>query len=408
MGTLANRVAFGLGRELWLVQIGIFVNAFGWGAVLPFEVIYLHDGRGFSLRAAGLVIGTLTGVAVVAAPCAGPLIDRCGARAAAAGAGLALAAGYTGLAFAHGEAVAFAAAAVGGAGNGALLPAQSTLLAGLAPPGVRHRAGAVSRVCTNVGFGVGGAVGGVVAGFGLRGFIALFVLNAATYLAYIGVLLAVVRTPSRPAAIAGGYRRILGDKPFLQLAATNTVIIAVGWGVLPWVIPPYAKSALGISPQLIGLLLLANAATVVVAQVPVAKAAEGRRRVAMMATGAALIAGACLLVFLAERVGYGAILAASIAIGVGECFHTAALMPRVAHHAPEAIRGRYMASMGFSWWIGLALAPTLGTQLLSRSATLTFVGCAGAAGAAALSLLTLDSRLPGAARLTPTPEAQRA
>jgi MFS family permease len=174
------------------------------------------------------------------------------------------------------------------------------------------------------------------------------------------------------------------------------------------VIPPYAKSALGISPQLIGLLLLANAATVVVAQVPVAKAAEGRRRVAMMATGAALIAGACLLVFLAERVGYGAILAASIAIGVGECFHTAALMPLVADLAPEAIRGRYMASMGFSWWIGLALAPTLGTQLLSRSATLTFVGCAGAAGAAALSLLTLDSRLPGAARLTPTPEAQRA
>ena len=55
------RSRFGLSRELWLVQAGIFLNMLGYGAVLPFEVIYLHDGRGFSLGVAGLVVGTLTG-----------------------------------------------------------------------------------------------------------------------------------------------------------------------------------------------------------------------------------------------------------------------------------------------------------------------------------------------------------
>src|SRR5215831_16126934 len=114
---IGRQFGLGLSREVWLVQIGIFLNALGWGAVLPFEVIYLHDGRGFSLGAAGMVVGTLTGVAVLAAPCAGPLIDRVGARAVAAGSGVALAAGYTGLALAHSEPVAFAAAAIGGAGN---------------------------------------------------------------------------------------------------------------------------------------------------------------------------------------------------------------------------------------------------------------------------------------------------
>src|SRR5215510_4702197 len=104
---MARRLSFGLSRELWLVQIGIFLNTFGWGAVLPFEVIYLHDGRGFSLNVAGLVVGTLTGAAVIAAPLTGPLIDRFGARAAASGAGLALAAGYAGLAFANSPAFAF-------------------------------------------------------------------------------------------------------------------------------------------------------------------------------------------------------------------------------------------------------------------------------------------------------------
>src|SRR4051812_29528503 len=106
MTTMARRLGFGLSRELWLVQIGVFVNNLGWGAVLPFEVIYLHDGRRFSLSVAGLVVGTVTGVAVVTAPLAGPLIDRFGARAIVAGAGIALAAGYAGLAFAHSPAQA--------------------------------------------------------------------------------------------------------------------------------------------------------------------------------------------------------------------------------------------------------------------------------------------------------------
>src|SRR3954452_10309016 len=107
----AGRFSGQLGTELWVVQIGIFLNYLGWGAVLPFEVIYLHEGRGFGLGEAGLVVGTVTGLAVVAAPLAGPLIDRLAARAAAAGPGLALAAGYAGLAFSQTPAAAFAAAA---------------------------------------------------------------------------------------------------------------------------------------------------------------------------------------------------------------------------------------------------------------------------------------------------------
>jgi MFS family permease len=406
MARVARRPQLGLSRELWLVQVGIFVNALGWGAVLPFEVIYLHDGRGLSLGAAGLVVGALTGFAVVAAPLAGPLIDRFGPRSVAAGAALALAAGYTGLAFARSEGAAFAAAVMGGAGNGALLPAQSTLIAALAARDVRHLAGAVSRVCTNAGFGLGGVLGGLVAGFGLEGFVGLLLFNAVTYVVYVAVLNRVVREAPHPAPVAGGYRQVLRDRPFVHLAGTNVVIIAVGWGVLPWIVPPYAKSALGIGPEPIGLLLLANAATVVLAQVPVARAAEGARRVVLMAAGAVAIASACVLFLAAGGLGrgaYPALAVASVVVGVGECLHTVALAPLVADLAPEPLRGRYMATIGLSWWMGLALAPTLGTQLLSRSAALTFGGAAAAALAAGVSMLALEQRLPDAVRLTPRP-----
>src|SRR5215468_4416178 len=108
--TWRERLGFGLSRQLWLVELGIFLNMVGYGAVLPFEVIYLHNGRGFSLSVAGLVVGVITGVAVITMPLSGPLIDRFGARATTTIGGSALAAGYAGLAFVHSPAQAFVAA----------------------------------------------------------------------------------------------------------------------------------------------------------------------------------------------------------------------------------------------------------------------------------------------------------
>jgi MFS family permease len=403
-----RRLDFGLSRELWLVQIGILLNSFGYGAVLPFEVIYLHNGRGFSLGVAGIVVGLITGMAVVAAPITGRLIDRFGARVTAVGGGIALAAGYGGLAFAATPAVAFAAAALAGAGNGALNPSQSALLAALAPSELRHRATAVSRVAGNAGMGLGAALGGLVAAYGLTGFIALFLFNALTYLVYVGVLIVLVREGVRPEPAAGGYRLVVRDRAFMRLALTNVAMIAVGWGVFTWLVPPYAANQIGVGARLIGLLLLANAATVVVAQVPIAKFAEGRRRVVMMAAAATIFAGACLLVLWADFVAaaaYPALVVACIAVGLGECFHTSALMPLVADLAPPGLRGRYMASMGLSWWVGLALGPTLGLQLLSVSPTTAFVAAAALAIAAGTSALTMDRMIPEASRLTPRPAA---
>jgi MFS family permease len=404
--SMLNRLGFGLSCELWLVVLGMFLNYLGYGAVLPFEVIYLHNGRGFPLGVAGLVVGLVTGVAVLISPLAGPLIDRFGARATATGAGFALAAGYAGLAFAHSPIQAFAAAAFAGIGNGALNPSQSTLLAVLAPADIRHRVTAVSRVASNAGIGLGSALGGLVAGFGLNGFILLFLANAVTYLIYVFVLVAVVRNEVRPEPIAGGYRIVLRDRAFMHLALTNVAIIGVGWGVFTWLMPPYAEEQIGLSTRLIGLLLLANALTVVIAQVPVARFAEGRRRVVMMALAASIFVFACLLVVAADLqtdIAYPTLIAASIAVAVGECFHTTALMPLVADLAPTSLRGRYMAAIGLSWWIGLALAPTLGTQVLSVSPRAAFLASGVVAALAALSALRLERRLPDGARLTPRP-----
>jgi len=402
-----RKLGFGLPVQLWTVEAGIFLNYLGWGAVLPFEVIYLHDTRGLSLAAAGLVVGIVTGLAVVAAPVAGQAIDRFGARATAAVSGVALAAGYAGLAFVQTPEKAFAAAALAGIGNGGLLPSQSTLLASLVSSNLRHRSTAVSRVAANLGAGLGGALGGFVAAYGVNGFVVLFLANAITYLLYVAILLVVVREAPRSDPMPRGYRAIVRDRAFMRLALTNVAMIAVGWGIFTWIVPAFAQQEIGASPRLIGFLLFANALTVVLAQIPSAKLAEGRRRAVAIAAGGVLFAGACLLVVGADFVplglAYGALLGAVVVVGVGECLHTTALMPLVADLAPEALRGRYMATIGLSWWLGLALAPTLGAQLLSASPPAALLASAGVALAAAVSALSLERELPAAIRLTPRP-----
>jgi MFS family permease len=399
----------GLPRELRVVQVGIFLNALGWGAVLPFEVIYLHSGRGFSLGVAGAIIGVVTGLAVVASPAAGPVIDRAGARATAVGGGVALAVGYAGLAAAHRPWQAFVAAVAAGVGNGALQPSQSALLAALAPAQLRHRVVAVSRVATNVGFGVGGGLGGLVAAHGLGGLVALFLGNAATYLLYVIVLATAVAAEPTVEPTPGGYRRVLRDGAFVWLAGINVAVITVGWGFFSWVVPQYSHADLGVSPALIGLLLLANAFAVAVAQIPVSRALEGRRRTTAIAISGVVFAASFVLITAAGlmRAGpaYATLLIAAIAIGIGECFHTTAVMPLVADMAPPALRGRYMATMGLSWWIGLALAPTIGTRLLAASPAAALLPAAGLAVAAGVSALALGRHLPTAISRTPRPSA---
>jgi MFS family permease len=406
------RLDYGLPRALWVVQLGFFLNYFGWGGVMPFEVIYLHDGRGFSLGIAGLVVGVVTGLAVVGAPISGPLIDRVGSRRIAAVSLLALGAGFAGLAFADTPLEAFVAAAAAGLGNGGLQPSQSALVASLVGPELRHRATAVSRVASNLGVGLGGVLGGVIAAHGLNGFVVLFLINAVTYVLYALILVVGVREDARPEPMPGGYRVVFRDRPFVRLAIINVGVIAVGWGVFSWIVPAYAGGEIGVSTGLIGFMVLANAVTVVLAQIPAARLAEGRRRVVTMALGAVTFVVASLIVVGAGlvdiRLAAAALLVSAVVVGLGECLHTTVLMPLVADLAPAALRGRYMAVIGLSWWLGLALAPTLAAQVLSVSPPAAMLASAAVAAAAAVAALALERELPVAIRLTPNPRRAEA
>ena len=400
----------GLPRPVQTLQLGGLCNAFGNGVVLPFTLIYLHNVRGISLTAAGLVLATNAVVALVSGPFSGPLVDRLGGRRVLALALLLLAAGFASYAFVHHPWQAFAAATVTGVGNGFFWPAQSTLLAGLTPRDRRHVAFAMQRVVMNLGVGLGALVGGLIASAEHPWtFTVLFGIDAASFLAYLFVLYAFVPEcdlgPSRDGEAAGTYRDVLRNRPFMLVISLNSLFILAGFAGFE-LLPVYAKNEAGVSETAIGLVFLVNTLVIVATQLPISRASEGRRRMKLLGLLGLTWAASWLLVPIAgiwlSGVTAAVLIAAAMGLfAIGECLHGAVQAPLVTDLAEPRLYGRYMALSALSWSVGFALGPAVGAPVLDAWPTAVWIGAAMLCLTGAGCALALEPRLPERARRTP-------
>src|ERR1700761_1544519 len=89
----------GLSRPVLILQAGNALNYFGYGLVLPFEIIYLHQIRGFPTSTAGLVLAAAMGGFAGVTPLTGALLDRYSAKALVVAGSFATSLGSAGFAF---------------------------------------------------------------------------------------------------------------------------------------------------------------------------------------------------------------------------------------------------------------------------------------------------------------------
>src|ERR1700758_1400781 len=192
----------GLSRPVLILQAGNALNYFGYGLVLPFEIIYLHQVRGFSTSTSGFVLAATMSASAIATPPTGALLDRYSAKPLVITGSLASALGYAGFAFVDRPWQGFACSIVSGAGLGVAGTANRTLVVRLIRPDQRAAAFALNRVAGNFGIGSGATVSGfiVAAADRLSTFQLLYVFDALTYAAFALIVLAAV--PSVRAAIA--------------------------------------------------------------------------------------------------------------------------------------------------------------------------------------------------------------
>jgi MFS family permease len=403
-----------LPREVWLLQLGGLANSFGNGVVLPFLVIYLHDVRGFGLGISGLVISVSAAAQLTAGLVAGPLVDRFGARPVL-GTGLVMQSiGFAFFPLVQHPWQAFLLIAIEGAGSAGFWPSQSTLIARLTPSARRHAAFAQQRVTMNLGIGLGGLTGGLIANVAEpSSFTLLFLVDAATFLAYVGVLFLIhdpgvaeeERSPER-----SSYRAVVRDRLFGGLWVLNFLFVAAGYSLFN-LVPPFARDQAHVSEREIGVFFFVNTAVIVIAQLPISRAIEGRRRMRALALMPALWIVAWLTLdagaYWLDATAAFVVMTVALAIfGIGECFHGPAHQALVAEIAPGHLRGRYFAVHSLSWGLAGTVGPAVGGFLLATKPFALWPAAAAVCFVAMIGTLLLERRVPDRFRRIPRAEVE--
>src|SRR4030088_1330964 len=329
----------GLSRPVLILQAGNALNYFGYGLILPFEIIYLHQIRGFSTSTAGLVPAATMGTAAIATPPTGALLDRYSAKAIVVAGSLASAVGYAGFAYVDHPWQAFVCSTICGAGIGAAGTATRTLTIRLVKREQRAAAFALNRVAGNFGIGAGATVAGfiVAAAQQLSSFQILYFFDAFTFAGFALIVLAAVPSPRAELTTATdangtGFRAVARDRVFLTVIAANIVLVVVGHTFFSNILAPFAQARTPMGPAEIGIIILINTAFIVIAQIPAVRLVARMRRTHAFAATSALFAVALLAVLPATLV-HSALAATSIlagvaiVLGLGEIAHILALWP---------------------------------------------------------------------------------
>jgi MFS family permease len=396
----------GLSGPVIVLQAGTAVNYFGTGLVLPFEIIYLHQARGFRTATAGLVLAAIMGTAAVVTPLSGALLDRFRAKPILITGNLASALGYAGFAFVDRPWQAFVCSAVGGAGFGVANTANQVLSLTLVSAEQRASSIALRRVAGNFGLGSGATVAGFIVASAnhLRAFQALYLFDSLTFAVFALVVLVGIPNPrlvnTASASDKGtGFRAVAHDRLFLVLIAANIVLVMTGGALFSNILAPFAKAHTPVGPGEIGIVFLINTFFIVVAQIPATRVVKRMRRTHALAATSTLFAIGLLAVLLAtltsSTLTATAILAGvAIVIAIGECAQFIVLGPIVADLAPPHLLGRYMSLYGLTFTAGVALGPAVGGALLATSPDAIWWGGALTAALIGAGLLRLGDRIP--------------
>lgn len=369
----------------------------------PFMVIYLSSVRGMPVASAGMVMSVAGVAGVLATPISGLLSDRFGPQKIVA-VSLAMTAGAA-LGFARVSVLgpALLWAAVAGAGLAAMWNAFAALLVGIVPVHARTDVFGVAYALQNLGTGLGAAAAGALLDIRVpatfeRTFVASFVIfgTLAALILAAGKLYedrpgggsggeradqstgesgghstgqsggesggepAGPRGPSRIAT--GGVRVALTDRTLRVFVLLN-LSFAVTLVALQTLTPLWVVGPLSLPASLVGAIVSANTATIVVAQSFTLRLIRGRSRMMAISLASSLLALATVVYLstglIASRLLPVALVTAAAIAGFGLTFFQPSIAGMLNDLAPANLRGTYNAALNSAWQAGAVVAPSL-------------------------------------------------
>nr|WP_204342365.1 MFS transporter [Micromonospora terminaliae] len=350
------------------LALSTLINTVGRGTWLTASALFLTRSVGLSVAQVGLGLTITALVSLVTSAPMGYLADRLGPRGLQITALLA-SAGFTAALVAVRSFAGFLVVGVLMAvADSATRGARGALIAGAVPPDQRVRTRAYLRAVTNVGI----SVGTVLAGFGLaadtRGaYVALILLDCATYLVAAAVLFRLPPVPPVPAPTHGPRLIALRDRPFLAFTVLDG-LMSMHFSLINIALPLWIAGHTSAPRWLISACLLVNTVVVVLFQVRASRGTEdltGAGRAARRA--GAVIAVACAL--FAAGGGVPVAVAVPLLLGgalvhvVGELWHAAAGWGISFGLAPAHAQGQYQGAYGMGMQLGSMIAPVVVTTL---------------------------------------------
>lgn len=352
--------------QFWLMFTGFIVNRASNGLIWPFLTIYIREQSGAPLShiTALFTLQAVTGLLATGA--VGPLMDRFGRKAimvfSLVGSGVML--------IAMRSAYTLEAWAVLIAIYGIIVPAftvgANAMVADVVPADQRTGAYALMRIAQNVGVAIGPAIGGflVVSAYGLT-----YLIAAAVNMALGALVLLVLaetlppRVPGSAQPAAGGYARLLRDRPFIIFIGILLLVEMIITLVFV-LLPVYAKENFGVPENQYGLIVTINAVMVVLFQYPMTRFTRRFRPLTVVAAGALIYAVGSLAIALGTT--FAAFAVSMVIVTIGELMVAPTGLALTARLAPADMRARYMGVYSITYTLAAGIAPVVGGQLNDR------------------------------------------
>jgi len=367
-----------LGLAVWLLAIGRLLSQTGSGFTAFLAPIFFVNQLGLSATQVGFGLGSAAVSGVVGRALGGSFSDgMLGRRWTLMIAALISAASSLILAIANNFTVFVLANLLLGMGVGLYWPANEALVADLTTPETRNEAFAITRLCDNLGLGLGVAMGG--AWVNLTGnYRALFVIDGISFLLLLGLLLRFIQEPERgevPSSRGKGWGVALRDRRLQTYSLVNilfTAYIVLLTSTLPLYFSNFVnqtETSRGFSPGTISSLFTWHLCLSVVCQLPVARLLNrfGQVRTLMLSSlmWALGFVGIWFTGVTPMPLLWAIVALAVLTLAVVSYLPSASAL--VVQLAPTSMRGVYLSINSQCWAVGSFIAPPLGGWAMDQT-----------------------------------------
>jgi len=353
----------GLSRPTWLLSIVMLVNRSG-TMVLPFMTIYL-TGIGFSIFQGGLVVGIFGAGAICGAFIGGKLTDKLGFHRiqlyTLIGGGILFI--LLGLMKSYPLICVFTF--ILSMVNDAFRPANNSAIAQYSSPENRTRSYSLNRLAINLGWAVGGTLGGFIASFNYH---LLFWIDGFTNI-IAAVMLYYLLKPAGQAAAGKSLeikipesRSPLKDKKFTVFTFL-VILYGVCFYQLYSTIPVYYKEVYHMSELYIGILMGLNGLIIVIIEMVLIFHLESKNRTLYFISQGLILTVLSFLVYVLLPLHPVTALISVVLVTFGEILAMPFMNNYWAGRASTGNRGQYAGYYAMAWSLSQVIGPTGGTWI---------------------------------------------